>query len=148
MRGEFLDGRGAYILDGNHSAQSRPGTCSRSYRRASRVLVGCRLRRRHLALCMHRLGHPFHERSRKQSIPLGRHRSLQLFTMLANTGVDGRSNQLELAFRNVAAEHSERPMYFVFPARRISSSAGIDSVRGVSIAISIWNCAHKISLTY
>ena len=40
---------------------------------------------------------------------------------------------LELALRSVAAEHSDRPMYLVFPARRISSRAGIDSSRGVSM---------------
>lgn len=42
---------------------------------------------------------------------------------------------LELALRSVAAEHSDRPMYLVFPARRISSSAGIDSSRGVSLKL-------------
>lgn len=44
---------------------------------------------------------------------------------------------LELALRSVAAEHSERPMYLVFPALRISSRAGIDSSRGVSIHVSL-----------
>jgi hypothetical protein len=44
---------------------------------------------------------------------------------------------LELALRSVAAEHSERPMYLVFPAFRISSRAGIDSSSGVSGLISI-----------
>lgn len=39
---------------------------------------------------------------------------------------------LELALRSVAAEHSERPMYLVLPALRISSSAEMDSSRGVS----------------
>lgn len=43
-----------------------------------------------------------------------------------------KEDLLELALRKVAAEHSERPMYFVFPALRISSRAGIDSSRGVS----------------
>jgi hypothetical protein len=47
-------------------------------------------------------------------------------------------NVLEFALRSVAAEHSESPMYLVFPALRISSRAGMDSVRGVSISIS--NC--------
>ena len=42
------------------------------------------------------------------------------------------SNSLELARRRVAAEHSESPMYFVFPAFRISSRVVIDSSRGVS----------------
>jgi hypothetical protein len=42
------------------------------------------------------------------------------------------SSVLEFAFRKVAAEHSERPIYFVFPALRSSSRAGIDSSRGVS----------------
>jgi hypothetical protein len=40
-------------------------------------------------------------------------------------------NLLELALRSVLAEHSERPMYLVLPALRISSSAGMDSSRGV-----------------
>ena len=40
---------------------------------------------------------------------------------------------LELDFFNVAAEHSESPMYWVFPALRISSRALIDSSSGVSI---------------
>lgn len=44
---------------------------------------------------------------------------------------------LELALRSVAAEHSERPMYFVFPAFRSSSSAGIDSSRGVPVEVFI-----------
>ena len=34
--------------------------------------------------------------------------------------------------RSVAAEHSERPIYFVFPAFRSSSKAGMDSSRAVS----------------
>lgn len=46
-------------------------------------------------------------------------------------------NLLELALRSVLAEHSERPMYLVFPALRISSSAGMDSSRGVSTQVSI-----------
>ena len=45
---------------------------------------------------------------------------------------ENRSSLLELALRNVAAEHSDKPMYFVFPCFRISSRAGIDSSRGVS----------------
>lgn len=47
-------------------------------------------------------------------------------------GKDG----LELALRSVAAEHSDRPMYLVLPARRISSSAGMDSSSGVSDLVS------------
>lgn len=46
-------------------------------------------------------------------------------------------NLLEWALRSVLAEHSERPMYLVFPALRISSSAGMDSSRGVSTQVSI-----------
>lgn len=42
-------------------------------------------------------------------------------------------DSLELAFFSVDAEHSERPIYFVFPCFRISSSAVIDSSRGVSV---------------
>jgi hypothetical protein len=44
----------------------------------------------------------------------------------------GKGDVLEFAFRRVSAEHSERPTYFVFPARRIESRAGIDWERGVS----------------
>lgn len=43
-----------------------------------------------------------------------------------------RADVLELALRSVAADHSESPMYLVLPAFRSSSSAGIDSSRGVS----------------
>lgn len=43
---------------------------------------------------------------------------------------------LELALRSVAAEHSDNPMYFVLPAFRISSRAGMDSSKGVSGTIS------------
>lgn len=43
-----------------------------------------------------------------------------------------KQNVLELALRSVLAEHSDRPMYFVLPALRISSRAGIDSSSGVS----------------
>ena len=39
---------------------------------------------------------------------------------------------LELALRRVAAEHSDKPIYLVLPALRISSRAGIDSSNGVS----------------
>lgn len=39
---------------------------------------------------------------------------------------------LEFALRRVEAEHSESPMYFVLPARRIESRAGMDCSRGVS----------------
>lgn len=41
-------------------------------------------------------------------------------------------NSLEFALRSVAAEHSDRPMYFVLPALRIESRAGIDCSSGVS----------------
>lgn len=33
---------------------------------------------------------------------------------------------LELALRSVAAEHSDRPMYFVLPALRMESRAGME----------------------
>lgn len=47
--------------------------------------------------------------------------------------VDKRWNHvLELALRRVLAEHSDSPMYFVFPALRMESRAGIESSRGVS----------------
>ncbi len=39
---------------------------------------------------------------------------------------------LEFALRSVVAEHSERPMYLVFPTFRSPSRAVIDSSRGVS----------------
>lgn len=42
---------------------------------------------------------------------------------------------LELALRRVAAEHSDKPMYLVLPALRISSRAGIDSSNGVSRSV-------------
>lgn len=45
---------------------------------------------------------------------------------------------LEFALRKVVAEHSERPMYLVLPALRIASSAGMDSVRGVSVFVSTY----------
>ena len=45
-------------------------------------------------------------------------------------------NLLELAFRRVWAEHSDRPMYFVLPALRSESSAGMDSSRVVSTIVS------------
>lgn len=44
-------------------------------------------------------------------------------------------HSLELALRSVLAEHSERPIYLVFPAFRISSRAEIDSSRGVSACV-------------
>lgn len=40
---------------------------------------------------------------------------------------------LELALRRVLAEHSDSPMYFVFPALRMESRAGIEDSRGVSV---------------
>lgn len=43
----------------------------------------------------------------------------------------GDGDLLEFALRSVAAEHSDRPMYFVFPALRRPSSAGMDSSSGV-----------------
>jgi hypothetical protein len=46
---------------------------------------------------------------------------------------------LEFALRSVAAEHSDSPIYLVFPAWRISASAGIDSWRGVSVLLSLTN---------
>lgn len=52
---------------------------------------------------------------------------------------------LELALRRVAAEHSERPIYLVLPALRSSSRAGIDSSRGVSIAVSMDHISPQIT---
>lgn len=42
-------------------------------------------------------------------------------------------HSLALALRNVDAEHSESPIYLVFPAFRISSRAVTDSSNGVSV---------------
>jgi hypothetical protein len=58
-------------------------------------------------------------------------------TVLGMTaGYDARYERqnyvLELALRRVLAEHSDRPMYFVFPSLRMESRAGIDDSRGVS----------------
>jgi hypothetical protein len=39
---------------------------------------------------------------------------------------------LECALRRVLAEHSDSPMYFVFPALRMESRAGMEDSRGVS----------------
>lgn len=65
-----------------------------------------------------------------------RHRSWQLFVVSRELAELCGATLLELALRRVAAEHSESPMYLVFPAWRISSRAGMDSVRGVSGQIS------------
>jgi hypothetical protein len=47
--------------------------------------------------------------------------------------VEHRVDVLELAFRRVFAEHSDSPMYFVFPSLRMESRAGIEDSRGVSV---------------
>lgn len=57
--------------------------------------------------------------------------------LLGNEWDGERKDSLELALRSVAAEHSERPMYLVLPALRISSRAGMDSSNGVSGFISL-----------
>ena len=46
--------------------------------------------------------------------------------------IERRVHVLELAFRRVLAEHSDSPMYFVFPALRMESRAGMEDSRGVS----------------
>jgi hypothetical protein len=43
-----------------------------------------------------------------------------------------RVHVLELALRKVLAEHSDSPMYFVFPSLRMESRAGMEDSRGVS----------------
>lgn len=43
-----------------------------------------------------------------------------------------RDHILELALRRVLAEHSDSPMYFVFPSLRMESRAGIEDSSGVS----------------
>ena len=43
-----------------------------------------------------------------------------------------RGYVLEFALRSVSAEHSDSPMYFVLPALRIASRAGMDCSSGVS----------------
>lgn len=46
--------------------------------------------------------------------------------------IERRVHVLELALRRVLAEHSDSPMYFVFPALRMESRAGMEDSRGVS----------------
>jgi len=48
-----------------------------------------------------------------------------------------QTDKLVFALRKVAAEHSDKPMYFVFPVRRSSSRAPIDSSRGVSLVVKL-----------
>ena len=48
-------------------------------------------------------------------------------------GNERRVDVLELALRRVLAEHSDSPMYFVFPALRMESRAGMEDSRGVSV---------------
>lgn len=61
----------------------------------------------------------------------------------------GREDVLEFALRSVSAEHSERPMYFVFPAARIESRAGIDWERGVScLSVLVYRSSEKVEVTY
>jgi len=48
-----------------------------------------------------------------------------------------QTDKLEFALRKVAAEHSDKPMYFVFPVRRSSSKAPMDSSRGVSLIVKL-----------
>lgn len=74
--------------------------------------------------------------SQRPSIQLGQHQSWQLLTVSNIFPACLERNGLEFALRNVAAEHSESPIYLVLPALRISSRAGMDSVRDVSIEIS------------
>lgn len=51
-----------------------------------------------------------------------------------------RYDKLACALRKVAAEHSDNPMYFVFPARRSSSRAPMDSSKGVSLVAELAYC--------
>lgn len=55
---------------------------------------------------------------------------------------DGLIGLLEFARRKVAAEHSERPIYLVFPAFLISSKARIDSSSGVATHNKVSNLNH------
>ena len=48
-----------------------------------------------------------------------------------------QTDKLVFALRKVAAEHSDKPMYFVFPVRRSSSRAPIDSSRAVSLVVKL-----------
>lgn len=118
--------------------QNRQETSSRSYRLASRGREGCRRHKPRLALCMPEPSRLSREWSRRPSTLIGRHRPWRLLIVVSEkvsiySTIWLINDLLELAFRNVAAEHSDKPIYFVFPALRISSSAGIDSSRGVSV---------------
>lgn len=72
-------------------------------------------------------------RFRKQNTRLERRQSWQLYPVsLIMHKSSSEQDVLAFALRNVAAEHSDKPIYFVFPARRSSSRAPIDSSNGVS----------------
>jgi hypothetical protein len=53
---------------------------------------------------------------------------------------------LAFALRRVAAEHSDRPMYFVFPDRRSSSRAPMDSSSGVSAVVQCGQNGHMFEV--
>lgn len=127
---------GTYFCGGNHQARSHPGSCNRSYQLANRGPADYTRRRLPPAPSLSQLNRLSHEVSQRQSIRLEQHQSWQLLTVSKYVTTRSDRTSLEFALRSVAAEHSESPMYLVFPALRISSSAGIDSVRGVSMKIS------------
>ena len=105
--------------------------------------------RRCLALWRQRSGRLSRAVSRMLSILLARHRSWRLFKCQQNIWNPRRmGGRLELALRSVLAEHSERPIYFVLPALRISSSGGIDSSSGVSREIQQMKVRQGVETTH
>lgn len=128
-----LEGRlqEAYLCVESHLVQSQRETCMGSHLRASRDPVDCMPHMPRPILWLSLPSRLFRAMSQMRSILLGRHRSLQLRDV-SRTWFNWTVNPLEFAFRNVAAEHSERPMNLVLPSFLISSRAGIDSSREVS----------------
>lgn len=129
----------AHSYGGSHRAQSRQGSCSQSYQQAIRGRGDCMQRRQYRAPWRYRSSYPFRAQSRRLSTRLGRRRSWQLSIVSQELPDWCRADSLELALRRVAAEHSDNPIYLVLPAARISSRAGIDSVRGVSEKVSYYS---------
>lgn len=123
---------GTYHVDENRSAQNRLGFGKGNHQRASRDLEGCRLRRPRRALLQLRSVHLFRVVFRKLSILLEQHQSWQLPRVSFAIYETPADYSLEFAFRSVLAEHSDRPIYLVFPTFRISSRAGMESSSGVS----------------
>lgn len=132
---------------GSHQERSRRGNCNRNYRRAIRALEGCMQHMRRQAPWRSRSDCLFRAQSRRPSTRLGQHLSWQLPEVRVGSPTNSGSDLLELALRKVAAEHSESPICLVFPALRISSSAAIDSDRGVSRQVS-YNQPHFIWITH